>query len=52
MAKGFRSMTELMDVYSRKIFGWENSSSMKKQWVLPVFKEDIERHGRPEIEPP
>ncbi len=38
-----------MDVYSRKVLGWNLSNSMDAEWCQEVFKETIQTYGLPEI---
>jgi putative transposase len=49
MAKGFMYMTAIIDVFSRKIMGWDISNSMTKQWCLDVLDAAITENGIPEI---
>ena len=47
--KGFIYLTAFMDVYSRKVLGWNLSNSMDAEWCQEVFKETIQTYGLPEI---
>lgn len=49
MRKGFMYMTAIIDVYRRKIVGWEISNTMSAQWCKNVLEEAIAVHGKPEI---
>ena len=37
MARGFMYMTAYIDVYSRKIMGWDISNAMSKQWCIIIM---------------
>jgi putative transposase len=49
MRKGFKYLTAIMDVYSRKIVGWGISNSLTAFWCKEVPEEAIFRNGKPEI---
>jgi putative transposase len=49
MARGFMYMTAYIDVYSRKIMGWDISNSMSKQWCMDVLETAMSENGVPEI---
>jgi putative transposase len=49
MARGFMYMTAYIDVYSRKIMGWDISNSMSKQWCMDVLETAMAENGVPEI---
>lgn len=49
MFKGFMYMFAIIDVYSRKIMGWDVSNTMNAEWCRDVLVDTIQRHGKPEI---
>ena len=49
MARGFMYMTAYIDVYSRKIMGWDISNAMSKQWCMDVLETAMAENGVPEI---
>lgn len=49
MKRGYMYMTAIIDVYSRKIVGWCNRSSMSAQWCRNVLNKAIPTHGKPAI---
>ncbi|SJN49772.1 Mobile element protein [Sphingobacterium sp. JB170] len=42
-------MFAIIDVYSRKIMGWDISNTMPAEWCTDVTLETIARHGKPAI---
>ena len=49
MFRGFMYMYAIIDVYSRKIVGWDVSNTMSVEWCKSVTNEAIEKHGKPGI---
>lgn len=49
MFRGFMYMFAIIDVYSRKIMGWDVSNTMSAEWCRDVMLDTIGRHGKPEI---
>jgi putative transposase len=49
MRNGFMYLTAIMDVYSRKIVGWDISNSLAASWWKEVLEEAIFKNGKPEI---
>ena len=49
MFRGFMYMFAIIDVYSRKIMGWDISNTMSAEWCRDVMLGAMERHGKPEI---
>ncbi len=49
MFRGFMYMFAIIDVYSRKIMGWDVSNTMSAEWCRDVMRDTISRHGKPEI---
>jgi len=48
MFRGFMYMFAIIDVYSRKIMGWDVSNTMSAEWCRDVMRDAMERHGKPE----
>lgn len=42
-------MFAIIDVYSRKIMGWDVSNTMTAEWCRDVLVDTIQKHGKPEI---
>ena len=49
MFRGFMYMYAIIDVYSRKIVGWDISNTMSVEWCKSITDEAIKKHGKPEI---
>ncbi|GAB3505403.1 hypothetical protein GCM10027442_08650 [Emticicia fontis] len=49
MQRGFMYKFAIIDVYSRKILGWETSNTMSVAWMLEVLESAIRKYGKPEI---
>jgi len=49
MAKGFMYLTEIIDVFSRKIVAWGLSNSLEAEASLAVIRDALATHGCPEI---
>src|SRR5690554_7083580 len=49
MFRGFMYMFAIIDVYRRKIMGWDVSNTMSTEWCRDVMQDTIARHGKPEI---
>ena len=49
MFRGFMYMYAIIDVYSRKIVGWDVSNTMSVEWCKSITREAIEKYGKPEI---
>lgn len=49
MKHGFMYLTAIIDVYSRKIVGWNISNTMTAEWCKEVLEQAIRVHGKPEI---
>lgn len=49
MFRGFMYMFAIIDVYSRKIMGWNISNTMSAEWRTDVTLDTISRHGKPAI---
>lgn len=49
MFRGFMYMYAIIDVYSRKIVGWDISNTMSVEWCKSVTSQAIETYGKPEI---
>lgn len=49
MARGFMYLAAIIDVYSRKIIGWDVSNTMTKRWCVELLENTIKRNGKPEI---
>lgn len=49
MFPGFMYMFAIIDVYSRKIMGWDVSNTMSAEWCRDVMRDAMEKHGKPEI---
>lgn len=49
MRRGFKYMTAIIDVFSRKIIGWGISNTMSEQWCRNVLEDAIYTHGKREI---
>lgn len=49
MFRGFMYMFAIIDVYSRKIMGWDVSNTMNAEWCRDVLRDTMESYGSPEI---
>lgn len=49
MAKGFAYLVAIMDLYSRKILGWQLSNSLDPRFCVTALTEALAAHGAPEI---
>ena len=49
MFRGFMYMYAIIDVFSRKIVGWDVSNTMSAEWCKSITREAIEKYGKPEI---
>ena len=46
---GFLYLTAIIDLYSRYVVGWGISNTLDASFSMGVMKDDITRHGKPEI---
>lgn len=49
MARGFMYLAAIIDVYSRKIVGWDISNTMTTKWCVELLEDTIKRRGKPEV---
>ena len=49
LRRGFMYMIAIIDVYSRKIVGWNLSNTMSAEWCTQVLETAIKTHGQPQI---
>jgi len=49
MYRGFMYMFAIIDVYSRKIMGWDVSNTMSAEWCRDVMLDTMRKHGKPGI---
>ncbi|MNE12735.1 Integrase core domain protein [compost metagenome] len=49
MFKGFMYMFAIIDVYMRKIMGWDVSNTMNAEWCRDVLAHTMQNYGKPEI---
>jgi putative transposase len=49
MARGFAYLVAIMDLYSRKILGWQLSNSLDPDFCVAALIEALQRYGAPDI---